>query len=219
MREHDPHRRHGMVFAWGLDKAGMALKQACPLARVLGACDLVRRVVDERISPVTKQSALGHVSDSQLFSHHRLHRIPKDGDDSPHHISFTHDCPPAPDKHSIASQYFCALWDADSIPILPRKTNGTSTAVTPIDSVLKQESEATCDEAEIENDFQEKCRKGAKFAAHTVFSPILGEISCLFSLALEFFTRFRGGSFQPLTHLSENQLSVASCQGPVRTIS
>src|SRR5258708_33406502 len=94
-----------MVFAWGLDKAGMALKQACPLARVLGACDLVRRVVDERISPVTKQSALGHVSDSQLFSHHRLHRIPKDGDDCPHHISFTHDFPPAPDKHSIASQY------------------------------------------------------------------------------------------------------------------
>jgi len=54
----------------------------------------------------------------------------------------------------------------------------------------------------IENDFQEKCRKGAKFAAHTAFSAILGEISCLFSLALEFFTRFRGGSFQPLTHLS-----------------
>jgi hypothetical protein len=36
-------------------------------------------------------------------------------------------------------------------------------------------------EAEIENDFQEKCRKGAKFAAHTAFSAILGEISCLFS--------------------------------------
>jgi len=57
-------------------------------------------------------------------------------------------------------------------------------------------------EAEIENDFQEKCRKGAKFAAHTAFSAKLGEISCLFSLALEFLTRFRGGSFQPLTHLS-----------------
>src|SRR5260370_16159897 len=75
-------------------------------------------------------------------------------------------------------------------------------AVTKIDSVLKQKSEAACDEAEIENDFQEKCKKGAKFAAHTVFSAILGEISCLFSLALEFSTRFRGGSFQPLTHLS-----------------
>jgi hypothetical protein len=62
------------------------------------------------------------------------------------------------------------------------------------------------DEAEVENDFQEKCRKGAKSAAHTVFSAILGEISCLFLLALEFFTRFRGGSFQPLTHLS------GSCQ-------
>jgi hypothetical protein len=57
-------------------------------------------------------------------------------------------------------------------------------------------------EDEIENDFQEKCRKSAKFAAHTAFWAILGEISCLFSLALEFFTRFRGGSFQPLTHLS-----------------
>jgi hypothetical protein len=52
------------------------------------------------------------------------------------------------------------------------------------------------------NDIQKKCRKGAKFAARTAFSAILGEISCLFSLALEFFTRFRGGSFQPLTHLS-----------------
>ena len=49
------------------------------------------------------------------------------------------------------------------------------------------------DEAEIENDFQEKCRKGAKFAAHTALWAILGEISCLFSLALEFFTHFRGG--------------------------
>ena len=58
------------------------------------------------------------------------------------------------------------------------------------------------EEDEIENDFQKKCRKSAKFAAHTAFSAILGEISCLFSLALEFFTRFRGGSFQPLTHLS-----------------
>ena len=57
-------------------------------------------------------------------------------------------------------------------------------------------------ETEIENDFQKKCRKGAKFAAHTAFSAILRKISCLFSLALEFFTRFRGGSFQPLTHLS-----------------
>ena len=57
-------------------------------------------------------------------------------------------------------------------------------------------------EAEIEHDFQEKCRKGAKFAAHTAFSAMLGEISCLFSLALESFTRFRGGSFQPLTQLS-----------------
>ena len=58
------------------------------------------------------------------------------------------------------------------------------------------------EQVEIESDFQQKCRKGAKFAAHTAFSAILGEISCLFSLALEFFTRFRGGSFQPLTHLS-----------------
>jgi hypothetical protein len=68
------------------------------------------------------------------------------------------------------------------------------------------------EEVEIENDFQKKCRKGAKFAAHTAFSAILGEISSLFSLALEFFTRFRGGSFQPLTHLSGRQLPVASCQ-------
>jgi hypothetical protein len=70
----------------------------------------------------------------------------------------------------------------------------------------------SCEEADIENDFQKKCRKGAKFAAHAAFSAILGEISCLFSLALEFFTRFRGGSFQPLTHLSAPQQSSAfSC--------
>jgi hypothetical protein len=68
---------------------------------------------------------------------------------------------------------------------------------------------------EIENDFQEKCRKGAKVAAQTAFWAILDEISCLFSLALEFFTRFRGGSFQPLTHLSGKQLPVASVQLPV----
>ena len=42
------------------------------------------------------------------------------------------------------------------------------------------------------------------------FRLILGEISCLFLLALEFFTRFRGGSFQPLTHLSGKQRSVVS---------
>jgi hypothetical protein len=66
------------------------------------------------------------------------------------------------------------------------------------------------EEAEIENDFQKKCRKGAKFAAHTAFSAILGEVSCLFSLALVFFTRFRGGSFQPLTHLSASDKAVSS---------
>jgi hypothetical protein len=43
------------------------------------------------------------------------------------------------------------------------------------------------EEAEIENDFQKKCRKDAKFAAHGI-SAMLSEISCLFSLALEFFS-------------------------------
>jgi hypothetical protein len=85
-----------------------------------------------------------------------------------------------------------------------------------IDSVLKTEEPIGYEEDEIENDFQKKCRKGAKFAAHTAFSAILGEISCLFSLALEFFTRFRGGSFQPLTHLSATKTAVSfqalSCQ-------
>src|SRR6266542_2320926 len=66
----------------------------------------------------------------------------------------------------------------------------------------RRSSPTSCEETKIENDFQKKCRKGAKFAAHTAFSAILGEISCLFSLALEFFTRFLGGSFQPLKHLS-----------------
>ena len=75
---------------------------------------------------------------------------------------------------------------------------------------LRRSSPTRCEEAEFENDFQKKCRKGAKFAAHTAFSAILGEISCLFSLALEFFTRFRGGSFRPLTHLSGKQLSALS---------
>jgi hypothetical protein len=74
------------------------------------------------------------------------------------------------------------------------------------------EEPCTFEETEIENDFQKKCRKGAKFAAHTAFSAILGEISCLFSLALECFTRFRGGSLQPLTHLSGEQLSAISRQ-------
>src|SRR5437868_6512003 len=47
---------------------------------------------------------------------------------------------------------------------------------------------AVCEEADIENGFQKKCRKGARFAPHTAFSAILSEISCLFSLALEFVT-------------------------------
>jgi len=95
-------------------------------------------------------------------------------------------------------------WESASLrlEIIPRPT-----AVTPIDSVLKQKSQAVAREDEVENDFQEKCTKGAKFAAQAAFSAILGEISCLFSLVLEFFTRFRGGSFQPLTHLSGNQSS------------
>ena len=72
----------------------------------------------------------------------------------------------------------------------------------PIDNVPQTEERRrarSCDEAEIEdeveieNDFQKKCRKGAKFAARTAFSAMLGEISCLFSLALEFFTAFRCG--------------------------
>jgi hypothetical protein len=74
------------------------------------------------------------------------------------------------------------------------------------------------EQAEIENDFQKKCRKGAKFAARTAFSVILGEISCLFSLALEFFTRFRGGSFQPLTHLSGKQLAAFSQSRSLATL-
>src|ERR1035438_8660239 len=32
------------------------------------------------------------------------------------------------------------------------------------------------------------------------------------------YVRFRGGSFQPLTHLSEEQLSAASVQSPVRAV-
>jgi len=61
---------------------------------------------------------------------------------------------------------------------------------------------SSCEQAEIENDFQKSAGGGAKFAAPTAFSAIVGEISSLFSLALEFFTRFRGGSFQPITQLS-----------------
>ena len=48
-----------------------------------------------------------------------------------------------------------------------------------------------CDEVETENDFQKKCRKGAKFAAHTAFWTILHEISCLFSFGV--------GVFHPLS--------------------
>jgi len=47
-----------------------------------------------------------------------------------------------------------------------------------------------------------KVQEGCKIRGTYGISAILGEISCLFSLALEVFTRFRGGSFQPLTHLS-----------------
>ena len=52
-------------------------------------------------------------------------------------------------------------WESASLrlEIIPRPT-----AVTPIDSVLKQKSQAVAREDEVENDFQEKCTKGAKFA-------------------------------------------------------
>ena len=66
------------------------------------------------------------------------------------------------------------------------------------------------DKAEIENDFQKKCRKGAKFAAHTAFSAILGEISCLFSLALDFSPAFEADRFNRPRTSPEN-----SCQWPV----
>jgi hypothetical protein len=56
------------------------------------------------------------------------------------------------------------------------------------------------------------CRKGAKFAEYTAFSSIIANVSCLFSLALEFSTRFRGGSFQPLTHLSASDNGKSSAQ-------
>jgi hypothetical protein len=70
----------------------------------------------------------------------------------------------------------------------------------PIDSVLTRRAKQVR-RAQIENDFQKKCRKGAKFAAHTAFSARLGEISCLFWLALEFSTplsrRFLASSGEP----------------------
>ena len=50
--------------------------------------------------------------------------------------------------------------------------------------------------------FQKGCSEGAKFAACTAFWAIIVNVSCLFSLALDISIRFRGGSFQPLTHLS-----------------
>jgi hypothetical protein len=54
-----------------------------------------------------------------------------------------------------------------------------------------------CEQAEIESDFQKRCRKGAKFAAHTTFWAILGEISCLFSVGV--------GVFHPV--LRENDIA------------
>src|SRR5713226_3122419 len=74
--------------------------------------------------------------------------------------------------------------------------NHTQTSGSEADRQCSQTEEPIgYEEDEIENDFQKKCRKGTKFAARTAFSAILGEISCLFSLALEFFTRFRCGLF------------------------
>jgi hypothetical protein len=73
----------------------------------------------------------------------------------------------------------------------------------------------TFEETEIENDFQKQCRKGAKFAAHTAFSAILGEISCLFSLALECFTAFEADRFnhsRTSPQQNSRQLSAVSRQ-------
>jgi hypothetical protein len=65
---------------------------------------------------------------------------------------------------------------------------------------------------ELKKIFKKKCRKGAKFAAHAAFPAVLGKVRCLLSLALEFSARFRGGSFQPLTHLSGKLWAVDSSQ-------
>ena len=43
--------------------------------------------------------------------------------------------------------------------------------------------------------FSQPCWPRSLIMKRHNFSAILGEISCLVSLALEFFTRFRGGSF------------------------
>ena len=47
--------------------------------------------------------------------------------------------------------------------------------------------------SKVESDFQKRCSKGAKFAAYTAFWAIIRDVSCLFSLALEFSTRFGVG--------------------------
>jgi hypothetical protein len=85
----------------------------------------------------------------------------------------------------------------------------TSAAGTPIDSILKQKSQTVAKKLKLKMIFKKSAGR-VQNSPHTAFSAIIGEVSCLFSLALEFSTRFRGRSFQPLTHLSEHQLSVAS---------
>jgi hypothetical protein len=60
----------------------------------------------------------------------------------------------------------------------------------------RTDGQALSKKLKLKMSFHKKRGKCAEFAAHTAFSARLGEISCLFSLAVEFFTRFQGRSFQ-----------------------
>jgi hypothetical protein len=65
-------------------------------------------------------------------------------------------------------------------------------------------------------DFQGRCRKGAKFAAHAAFSAILGEISCLLSgVENSNAKEIRGGSLLfPAPRTSSRRLGHDVCLFP-----
>jgi hypothetical protein len=70
------------------------------------------------------------------------------------------------------------------------------------------------DKVDIENDFQEKCRNGAKFAAHAAFWAIFGEIIVYFRW--RFSPAFEADRFNHSRTSPEK--SVVSTQLPVRIL-
>src|SRR5712692_9344970 len=59
IRQSDAHRLHLHTGSWGVSKRGAEVEQLRPFSRVLGACNLSVRAIDERVGAISQEPALG----------------------------------------------------------------------------------------------------------------------------------------------------------------